>query len=82
MISGCYYNKDAFDNAGVAYPTNDKATFEQYDELARKMTKYRARPGGIRRTLHKTGEARSAVGILDGKNSIRDGKVWSFKALL
>lgn len=32
-----FYNKTLFDKAGVAYPTNDM-TWEQYTELARKMT--------------------------------------------
>jgi multiple sugar transport system substrate-binding protein len=33
-----YYNKDAFDAAGVAYPTNDM-TWAQFDETARAVTK-------------------------------------------
>jgi len=32
-----FYNKDLFDKAGVAYPSNDM-TWEEYDALARKMT--------------------------------------------
>lgn len=32
-----FYNKDLFDKAGVAYPTNDM-TFDEYQELAVKMT--------------------------------------------
>lgn len=32
-----YYNKDVFDNAGVAYPTNDM-TWDEYDALARSVT--------------------------------------------
>ncbi|MBR5968056.1 MAG: extracellular solute-binding protein, partial [Lachnospiraceae bacterium] len=32
-----FYNKDIFDRAGVAYPTNDM-TWEEYDALARKVT--------------------------------------------
>ena len=32
-----FYNKDLFDEAGVAYPTNDM-TWEQYAELAEKLT--------------------------------------------
>ena len=31
-----FYNKDIFDAAGVDYPTNDM-TFDEYDELARKV---------------------------------------------
>ena len=33
-----FYNKDLFDKAGVAYPTNDM-TFEEYDRLARSVAK-------------------------------------------
>ena len=32
-----YYNKDLFDAAGVAYPTNDM-TWDQYADLAKKLT--------------------------------------------
>lgn len=32
-----YYNKDLFDAAGVAYPTNDM-TWQQFDEIARQLT--------------------------------------------
>lgn len=32
-----FYNKDLFDKAGVAYPTNDM-TMKDYDAIARKMT--------------------------------------------
>ncbi|MEO5806293.1 extracellular solute-binding protein [Devosia sp.] len=32
-----YYNKDAFDTAGIAYPTNDM-TWAQFDETARAVT--------------------------------------------
>lgn len=33
-----FYNKDLFDAAGVAYPTNDM-TWDAYAELAKQMTK-------------------------------------------
>lgn len=32
-----YYNKDVFDAAGIAYPSNDM-TMEDYDALARQLT--------------------------------------------
>ena len=32
-----FYNKNVFDNAGVAYPTNDM-TFEEYDSMVRSLT--------------------------------------------
>lgn len=64
-----YYNKDIFDRAGVAYPTNDM-TFDQFDATARKLT------GGM--GANKTYGAlfhvwRSTVelpGILDGKHAL------------
>lgn len=67
-----YYNKDVFDNAGVEYPTNDM-TFEQYDELARKLTN--AEPGNeiFGAHYHTWRSAIQLFGILDGKNTIVDG---------
>ncbi|SMF58799.1 multiple sugar transport system substrate-binding protein [Xaviernesmea oryzae] len=64
-----YYNKDIFDKAGVAYPTNDM-TYEQFDAIATKLT------GGM--GVNKTYGAlfhtwRSTVqlpGILDGKHTL------------
>lgn len=41
-----FYNKDLFDAAGVAYPTNDM-TFEEYDALARQMTSGHWRRQGL-----------------------------------
>lgn len=67
-----FYNKTVFDNAGVAYPTNDM-TFEQFDALARQIAD--PTPGSeVYGTHYHTW--RSAVqlfGILDGKHSIVDG---------
>lgn len=68
-----YYNKDIFDQADVPYPTNDM-TFEEYDEMTRKLTV--TDPGSELYGAHYH-TWRSAVqlfGILDGKNSILDGK--------
>lgn len=68
-----YYNKALFDAAGVDYPTNDM-TFEQYDELARKVSNDKAGTEKVYGAHYHTW--RSAVqlfGILDGKNTIVDG---------
>jgi multiple sugar transport system substrate-binding protein len=68
-----YYNKGLFDAAGVEYPTNDM-TFEQFDELARKVSNDKAGTEKVYGAHYHTW--RSAVqlfGILDGKNTIVDG---------
>jgi multiple sugar transport system substrate-binding protein len=68
-----FYNKDVFDKAGVSYPTNDM-TFDQYDALARKVTKAGFGNDQVFGAHYHTW--RSAVqlfGVLDGKNSILTG---------
>ena len=63
-----YYNKDLFDAAGVDYPTNDM-TWEQYAELAKKMTS-----DGVYGTHYHTWL--SAVvnwDVCDGVNTLIDG---------
>lgn len=67
-----YYNKDLFDAAGVVYPTNDM-TFEQYDELARKLTVDVPGQEVYGAHYHVWRSAVQLFGILDGKNSIVDG---------
>ena len=67
-----FYNKDVFDNAGVAYPTNDM-TFEQYDELARSVTNTTPGQEVYGAHYHTWRSAVQLFGILDGKNSIVDG---------
>lgn len=68
-----YYNKDVFDNAGVAYPTNDM-TFEQYDELARKITNTEPGSEVFGAHYHTWRSAVQLFGILDGKHTIVDGE--------
>ncbi len=72
-----FYNKDVFDNAGVAYPTNDMS-FEQYDALARSVTNTTPGEEVYGAHYHTWRSAVQLFGILDGKNSIVDGKY--FKA--
>lgn len=67
-----FYNKDIFDNAGVAYPTNDM-TFEQYDALARSVTNTTPGQEVYGAHYHTWRSAIQLFGILDGKNSIVDG---------
>lgn len=67
-----FYNKDIFDAAGVDYPTNDM-TFEQYDELARQVTKTDLGSEVYGAHYHTWRSAVQLFGILDGKNSIIDG---------
>lgn len=67
-----FYNKDVFDKAGVAYPTNDM-TFEQYDALARSVTNTTPGEEVYGAHYHTWRSAVQLFGILDGKNSIVDG---------
>lgn len=67
-----YYNKDVFDAAGVDYPANDM-TFDQYDELARKLTVDVPGQEVYGAHYHTWRSAVQLFGILDGKNTILDG---------
>ena len=68
-----YYNKEIFDEAGVDYPSNDM-TFEEYDVLARKVAKDELGKEVYGSHYHTWRSAVQLFGILDGKNSIVDGK--------
>lgn len=67
-----FYNKDLFDKAGVAYPTNDM-TLDEYDALARQMTSGMGVDKVYGAHYHTWRSAVSLFGILDGKQSIVDG---------
>lgn len=64
-----YYNKDIFDKAGIAYPTNDM-TWSQYEELAKKL----ASGDGAKRVYgthdHTWRSTVQLPAVLDGKNTI------------
>ena len=64
-----YYNKDIFDKAKVAYPTND-ITWSQYEELAKKL----ASGDGANRVYgthdHTWRSTVQLPAVLDGKNTI------------
>ena len=68
-----YYNKDLFDKAGVEYPSNDM-TLQDYDALARKMTSGSGDTKVYGCHYHTWRSAASLFSILDGKNTIIDGK--------
>ena len=62
-----FYNKDLFDAAGVAYPTNDM-TWDQYAELAKTMTK-----DGVYGTHYHTWlSAVANWAVCDGVNTLAD----------
>ena len=67
-----YYNKDLFDAAGVAYPTNDM-TLAQYDALARKMTSGSGPSKIYGAHYHTWRSPTQLLGILDGKHTVVDG---------
>ena len=67
-----FYNKDLFDAAGVAYPTNDM-TLDDYDALMRQMTSGSGAEKVYGGHYHTWRSAVSLFGILDGKQTIVDG---------
>lgn len=67
-----YYNKDIFDAAGVAYPTNDM-TFDQYDAIARSVAKTDLGNEIYGSHFHTWRSAVQLFGVLDGENTIVDG---------
>ena len=68
-----FYNKDIFDKAGVPYPSNDM-TLDQYDALARRVTSGSGASKIYGAHYHTWRSAVQLFGILDGKNTIVDGK--------
>ena len=66
-----YYNKDIFDKAGVAYPTNDM-TWDEYDKLARSVTKTDFGSEVYGAHYHTWNSCVQFLGNLDGKHSILD----------
>lgn len=68
-----FYNKKLFDDAGVAYPTNDM-TMQQYDELARSVAKTGFGADQVYGTHYHTWRSTVQLfGILDGEHSVLDG---------
>ncbi|WP_105371213.1 ABC transporter substrate-binding protein [Neorhizobium huautlense] len=80
-----YYNKDIFDKAGVAYPTNDM-TWAQFDQIATKLTGGMGANKTYGALLHTWRSTVQLPGILDGKQTLVDGeyaflKPWYERAL-
>ncbi|KKX33329.1 sugar ABC transporter substrate-binding protein [Rhizobium sp. LC145] len=80
-----YYNKDIFDKAGVAYPTNDM-TWAQFDEIAGKLTGGMGANKTYGALLHTWRSTVQLPGILDGKHTLVEGeydflKPWYERAL-
>jgi len=73
-----FYNKDLFDNAGIAYPTNDM-TFEEYDALARQVTSSDFGSAVYGAHYHTWRSAVQLFGVLDGEHSILSGTYDFFK---
>lgn len=67
-----FYNKDIFDKAGVAYPTNDM-TFDQYQKLAKSVTSTEFGSQVYGAHYHTWRSAVQLFGILDGKHTVLDG---------
>ena len=67
-----FYNKDIFDAAKVDYPTNDM-TWEEYDELARKVTDTTFGSQVYGAHYHTWRSTIGLMGVLDGQHSILDG---------
>lgn len=67
-----FYNKDVFDKAGVAYPTNDM-TFDEYDAMVRSLTVDTPGQEVYGAHYHTWRSAVQLFGVLDGKHTILDG---------
>jgi multiple sugar transport system substrate-binding protein len=64
-----YYNKDLFDAAGVAYPTNDM-TWEQFDQTAREMTSGSGADKVYGAHFHVWRSCVELATVQDGKNTV------------
>lgn len=67
-----FYNKDIFDDLGIAYPSND-LTMEEYDALARQLTTGEGADKVYGTHYHTWRSDVTLYGILDGQNTIIDG---------
>ena len=68
-----FYNKDLFDQKGIAYPTNDM-TWDEYDALARQMTDTTFGSQIYGGHYHTWRSTVGLMGVLDGKHTILDGE--------
>ena len=68
-----FYNKDLFDEKGVAYPTNDM-TWDDYDKLAREMTDTTFGSQIYGGHYHTWRSTIGLMGVLDGEHTMLDGE--------
>ncbi len=71
-----YYNKDLFDKAGIAYPSNDM-TWDQFADTARKVTSGFGANKNYGALFHTWRSTVELPCILDGKHSL-DGGHYAF----
>jgi len=64
-----FYNKDLFDSAGVAYPTNEM-TWTQFDEVARQMTSGSGADKVYGAHFHTWRSCVELATVQDGKNTV------------
>lgn len=73
-----YYNKDIFDAAKVAYPTNDM-TWKQFEETAKKLTQGEGTTKKYGAFLHTWQALVQNWGVQDGKHTMMDTDYSFFK---
>ncbi len=73
-----FYNKTLFDNAGVAYPTNDM-TWDTYADLARKMASGEGVDKIYGTHYHTWLSAVANWAVCDGVNTLADGEYSDLK---
>ncbi len=66
-----YYNKDLFDAAGVAYPSNDW-TWDDFEEIAKKLTSGTGATKNYGAFFHTWQACVENWGVQDGKHTIMD----------
>lgn len=70
-----FYNKDIFDQAGIAYPTNDW-TWDEYAAIAREITE---KTGAYGTHYHTWLSAVANWAVCDGINTLADGEYSDLK---
>ena len=73
-----FYNKDIFDEAGVAYPSNDM-TWAEFEELAGKVTLGEGATKKHGAYFHSWNACVQNWGVQDGKHTIMSGEYSFFK---
>ena len=73
-----FYNKDIFDAAGVAYPSNDM-TWAEFEDLAAQVTIGEGATKKYGAYFHSWNACVQNWGVQDGKHSIMDGEYSFFK---